>query len=99
MSKRGIQSAYSTNCMLAVAGLKCSHSGNVTRNPASEPASAIQRAGAASRSRPTASTARPAMIGTQMASERYGMVVVASAANPPGQEREQADDHGEGVMV
>ena len=52
MSKRGIHSALSTNCMSEVFGLKCAHSGSVTRKPASAPTSAIQRASAASRSRP-----------------------------------------------
>ena len=49
---------------------KCSQSGSVTRKPTTAPTSAIQRAAPASRSRPTASTPRPATIGTQMASDR-----------------------------
>ena len=70
MSKRGIQSAISTNCIADVVVSKLAHSGIVTRKPASAPANAIQRAKLASRSRPTTSTATPATIGTQMASER-----------------------------
>src|SRR4030042_1801823 len=97
MSKRGIHSLRSTNCMFGVALSKSSQSGSVTMKPASAPARAIQRAAAASRSRPTASTARPAAIGTQTASDRYG--IMAFSPRPPGQEREDAEDHGERVMV
>ena len=72
MSKRGIHSLSSTNCMALVVTSNWVYSGIVTRKPASAPASAIQRAGVAARSpsRPTASTTSPATIGTQMASER-----------------------------
>src|SRR5512143_783749 len=80
MSKRGIQSAYSTNCIAAVRVSKWTHSGTVTRNPAIEPSSAIQRAGAGLRSRPTASTTQPATMGTQIASERYGIIAPRSGA-------------------
>ncbi len=75
MSNRGIHSRRSTNCMPDAAGSKWKNSGSVTTKPASAPASAIHRAAAASRSRLTASTARPAAIGTQMASERYGVML------------------------
>ena len=81
MSKRGIQSASSTNCIFAVLVSKCSHSGSVTSNPASAPNSAIHRAAPASRSRPTARTTSPATIGTQMARERYGIVTSARPAS------------------
>src|SRR5512136_1063450 len=99
MSYRGIQSKRSTNCMSLVDGSKWIHSGSVTSSPTNAPTSAIHRATAASRSRPTARTARPATIGTQMARERYGMCVVALGTRPPRQQREEADDHGERVVV
>ena len=70
MSKRGIHSCRSTNCIAEVAMSKCRNSGSVTTKPASAPASATQRAAAASLSRPAKSTAMPATIGTQMDSER-----------------------------
>src|SRR5262249_23148714 len=76
------------------------HSGTVTRKPARAPKSAIQRAIPASRSRPTASTASPATIGTQMASERSGGIARGSSApGPPCQQREKADDHGERIVI
>src|SRR5687768_2019458 len=96
-SKRGIHSARSTNCMPEAASSKWRNSGSVTTKPASAPASAIQRAAAASRSRPTARTARPATIGTQTASERYGVITCLSVK--PGKQCEDADDHRERVVV
>src|SRR6185437_1372489 len=74
MSKRGTQSAYSANCIADVDVSKCRYSGTVTTKPATAPIIAIQRAKPASRSRPKPSTAKPATIGTQIASDRYGMV-------------------------
>ncbi len=86
---------------------KWTYSGIVTRNPATAPISAIQRATSrASRSRPTPSTATPATIGTQIASERYGVVtpsprsqLCAATHAPPVQQHEDADDHRERVVV
>src|SRR6185312_11368048 len=98
MSKRGTHSICSTNCIAAVVVSKSIHSGIVTANPASAPISAIQRACAASRSSRITSVARPATMGTKMASERYG-IARALSDDPPRQQREHADDHGEGVLV
>src|SRR5690348_9967718 len=97
MSKRGIHSARSTNCISVLAMSKCIHSGTVTRKPAMVPIRAIQRAERASR--PTASTARPATTGTQIERERYGMLLFLVPADPPGQQRKKADDHGESVVI
>src|SRR6478735_8591595 len=106
MSKRGIHSTNSTNCIADVVRSKLVKSGIVTRNPAIAPASAIQRANAASRSRPTTSTATPATIGTQMASDRYGVtgslpsrVSRRSSHAPPVEQAEDADDHHERVVI
>ena len=74
MSKRGIQSANSTNCIADVVVSKCRYSGTVTRKPATAPTSAIQRAKPASRSRLKPRTTTPATIGTQIASDRYGVI-------------------------
>src|SRR6185312_15650476 len=84
MSKRGTQSAYSANCIADVDASKCRYSGTVTTKPATAPIIAIQRAKPASRSRPKPSTAKPATIGTQIASDRYGVVKGAPtlAASP-----------------
>src|SRR5689334_3614384 len=82
MSKRGIQSANSTNCIADVERSKCRYSGIVTRKPARAPISAIQRAKLASRSRPKPSTATPATIGTQIASDRYGVMRASPHARP-----------------
>src|SRR5829696_2914803 len=97
MSKRGIHSTRSTNCIAEVATSNCAYSGTVTRKAAIAPIRAIQRAAPASRSRPTASTARPATIGTQIARERNG--VTGSPHAPPVEQHEHADDHRERVVV
>ncbi len=70
MSKYGIHSLRSTNCIADVDRSKWVYSGMVTRKPASAPTSAVQRAFIASRSPPSMSTATPAKMGTQMARER-----------------------------
>src|SRR5579864_5979908 len=109
MSKRGTQSAYSANCIADVDVSKLRYSGTVTTKPATAPISAIQRAKPASRSRPKPSTAKPATIGTQIASDRYGVVKgpptlaaspprVSSDA-PPVEQAENADDHHERVVI
>src|SRR6188508_3834590 len=97
MSKRGIHSLRSTNCICDVPVSKCSQSGSVTARPAIAPARAIQRAAAASRSRPTASTARPATIGTQMDRDRYG--IIAASPRPVREQCEYAEDHRERVVI
>src|SRR5215831_3693025 len=72
----------------------------VTAKPATAPTSASQRATGASLSRFTASTITPATIGTQIERLRYGSMRAARLApDPPGQQREDADDHGEGVVI
>src|SRR5574337_706315 len=99
MSKRGIHDAISTNCIADVESSKPTHSGIVTRNPAIAPASATQRANAASRSRRKPSTATPATIGTQIDSDRYGVIGAPSPDAPPVKEAEHADDHHKRVVV
>src|SRR6185437_2609612 len=64
----------STNCIAEVFVSKPTHSGMVTRKPAIAPARATQRANIASCSRRKPSTARPATIGTQIESDRYGII-------------------------
>ena len=75
--KRGIHGAFSTNCMSAV-GSKASQRDSDSRNPATEPTSATQRAGAGLRSLPITRTAMPKAIGTQMASGQDRHRLVAS---------------------
>src|SRR5687767_6023564 len=107
MLKRPIHGANSTNCIPAV-GWKPVQSGMQTRKPTIEPASAVHRAGSGFWSRPRASTATPKAIGTQMASERYGSIVVvmggrglelAQIEPEEGEEGEHAEDHRERVVV
>src|SRR5574340_20666 len=99
MSKRGIHDAISTNCIAEVELSKPTHSGMVTRKPATAQASATQRASAASRSRLKPSTATPAAIGTQIDSDRYGVIGGTSSHAPPVEEPEHPDDHHERVVV
>src|SRR5512139_1984015 len=73
-------------------------------NPSSEPASASQRASAALRSEPVASTTTPATIGTQMTRERFdcpnmNMSIVLVEPCEPGHQGKHPDQHGEGVVV
>src|SRR5512139_2484098 len=70
--------------------------------PSSAPASASQRATAALRSDPVASTTTPATIGTQMTRERIdcpSMSIVLIKPREPGHQGEHPDQHGEGVVV
>ena len=70
--KVGIQGARSTNCIWAVPASKSVHSSRLTRKVSTEKLKAIQREmlGALS---PLVSTARPPMMGSQMASDRTGI--------------------------
>src|SRR5690349_13491488 len=80
-----------------------------TARPRMLPTSAVQRAGAGSRSLPMTSTAMPKAIGTQMAREStypWNIVVVFGGralefvgVPEPGEQPEDADDHREGVVV
>src|SRR5438132_6488976 len=74
-----------------------------TRSPRTEPASAVQRAGPGSWSRPMTSTAMPKRIGTQIASEMIMVVVARLEAlqlqPEPREDGEHAEDHRERVVV
>src|SRR5512140_3950443 len=83
-------------------------SGRHTRKPRTEPARAVQRAGAGARSLPIARTAIPKAIGTQIVSVRrypwnivvFARPVLRAEVHPEeGEEREHAEDHRERVVV
>src|SRR4030042_4856806 len=102
MLNAGIQAAFSTNCIAEVPMSNPVTSGIATARPSSAPANAIQRASAALRSEPVASTATPARIGTQMTRERIdcpNMGFVLVEPREPRHQGKHPDQHGKGVVV
>src|SRR5512139_2771062 len=102
MLNAGIHAAFSTNCIADVVVSKPVTSGIATISPSSAPASAVQRASAALRSEPVASTTTPARIGTQMTRERIdcpnmGMILVEP--REPRHQGKHPDQHGKRVVV
>src|SRR3989344_1445009 len=104
--KRSIQGAFSTNCIAAVVVSKSVIRGMVTRKPATEPMSAIQRAALGFSWRPAASSRSPKATGTQMARERMlDMVCMGGSScsglheHEPGHEGEHPQDHDQRVVI
>src|SRR6185295_13432924 len=71
----------------------------VTRRPSTAPPSASHFWLRALPSPPAASTARPARIGTQMASERSGTLPMPEAPDDPAHAEQNAEQHEEGIGI
>src|SRR5690606_28070669 len=91
--------------MSAVEASKPVYSGIVTARPTSEPSSASPRAKPGFSSRPISMTTRPKMIGTKIASDSQGKeectisLAILFDQHKEGYQRQNADDHGKGVVV